>query len=237
MLINTINSGYFENSEQKSSSPLNVIKNKHCFCGVAVNLIIPFTSLWLSKQYFFTMSPDPPREESGDDDDDHIRSFNGELFEGVMDDQEFFIVPDAPYELDMEDESEYSDSEDDGHPASSNSAVPNSNSVQVTHEQEFLFEGQRQGRGRYRLLIPFPAANAATTATPTPANSINDTTPSNNASSMDMTTVTGGESEPTADTERERPGSDECTAAQTTQSSTPSKTDEILSETVFINKK
>ncbi|CAL8111666.1 unnamed protein product [Orchesella dallaii] len=121
------------------------------------------------------MSPDPPREdreETGDDgSSDRIRRFSGEFIEGLMDD-EFFIVPDAPYELDMEQESDFTDSDEDS-PAQQgarNAGSPNGEvqAVQVS-EQEVSF--QTQGRGRYRLLIPFPvdssnAANIAEGAAP-----------------------------------------------------------------------
>jgi len=114
------------------------------------------------------MSPDPPREDTGDDDNSNrIRRFSGEFMEGLMDD-EFFIVPDAPYELDMEQESDYTDSDEDS-PARMEAQNAGSQSGEVTtaqaSEQEFSFQGQ--GRGRYRLLIPFPVDNSTTTSSDT----------------------------------------------------------------------
>lgn len=95
------------------------------------------------------MSPDPPREDTGDD-ENVIRSFTGEFMEGMMNDDEFFIVPDAPYELDMEEESEYSDSEEE--------ITAHARRTEVNLGGD-LTEEQVQGRGRYRLLIPFPVAS------------------------------------------------------------------------------
>lgn len=115
------------------------------------------------------MSPDPPREDSGED-ENRLRRFSGEFMEGMINDDEFFIIaPDAPYEMDMEEESEYSDSDDDGANGgreASTSQVPSAhegNSIPQQRvelvegsEGEVLLEGQ--SRGRYRLLIPFPTS-------------------------------------------------------------------------------
>ncbi|ODN06627.1 hypothetical protein Ocin01_00024 [Orchesella cincta] len=107
------------------------------------------------------MSPDPPREDSGDDDSSNrIRRFSGEFMEGMMDD-EFFLVPDAPYELDMEQESDYTDSDEDS-PSHQNVRSQNGAPTLLVAEQEFSFPGQVQGRGRYRLLIPFPVDSSST---------------------------------------------------------------------------
>jgi len=114
------------------------------------------------------MSPDPPREDSGDDDNNRLGLFNGDVIEGMMDDQEFFLVPDAPYELDMEDESDYTDTDDEGGSGATQHTVTVRETAQnpvegmlVTGSQEpNVVEGQ--GRGRYRLLIPFPTATPDT---------------------------------------------------------------------------
>lgn len=112
------------------------------------------------------MSPDPPREDSGED-TNRIRRFSGEFMEGVLNDDEFFIVPDAPYELDMEQESDYSDSDEEG--GASN--APGRATVTVVEGGEEIVISEGQARGRYRLLIPFtsvapeeaPVVSASTT--------------------------------------------------------------------------
>ncbi len=115
------------------------------------------------------MSPDPPREDSGED-ENRLRRFSGEFMEGMMNDDEFFIIaPDAPYEMDMDDESEYSDSDDDGANGGREASTSQGSSRGETRsipqqrvelvggpEGDVLLEGQ--SRGRYRLLIPFPAS-------------------------------------------------------------------------------
>lgn len=103
------------------------------------------------------MSPDPPREDTGDD--DNIRRLEGEFIEGFPDDQEFFIIPDAPYELDMEEESEYSDSEEEegvSQEAAQQNHAQSEGGESNLGSNQIIMEGQ--GRGRYRLLIPFPPA-------------------------------------------------------------------------------
>lgn len=117
------------------------------------------------------MSPDPPREDSGED-ENRLRRFSGEFMEGMMNDDEFFIIaPDAPYEMDVEEESEYSDSSDDdgangGREASTSQMSSSSHEASsIPRRRVELLQGsdgdvllEGQSRGRYRLLIPFPAS-------------------------------------------------------------------------------